>query len=357
MKIKIKSEKTPVLFFLIIICLILTAALAAGGLSGCSRSAMKQIESFTVTKGDIIESITSTGTVTASQTRNYSLTESAEVLEIIERGAKFSKGDTLIRIDDSKMKLFISQAEENLKLAEKSIELAKINYQAALDANHVALQLVESNNNLAETAVQNAFKSMEDANILADASIGAAYGAIENSRKYMDDLNSSPFATDIIKAQAESSLSSAENSYEQAKESARAQTDSAEGAYNQSLANQSVTYWSGINSLEAAKNQIKLMGKNIEQAEIQYELAKINMDLVKIDSDKFSIKAPFDGIVSNANFSVGETAGPGVAAISIISNDMQVKADINETDIAKLANGQEVELSLMHILIRVSKEK
>jgi HlyD family secretion protein len=186
---------------------------------------------------------------------------------------------------------------------------------------------------------------MEDANILADASVSAAYGAIENSRKYLDEINSSPFATDIVKAQAKSSISTAEDSYEQARESARAQTDSAEGAYNQSLANQSVTYWSGINSLETAKNQIKMMSKNIEQAEIQYELSKINLDLARLDNDKFSIGAPFDGVVANTNFATGEIAGPGVAAISIISSQMLVKADINETDISKLATGQEVDLT------------
>ena len=242
MKMKNGIKKTAVLYFLTVTCLLLTAVFITVGLSGCSRSAMKKIESFTVTRGDIIESITSAGTVNASQSRNYSLTQSAEVLEIIEKGKQFNKGETLIRIDDVRMKLYISQAEANLALAEKSIELAKINYQAALNANHVAVQLVQANNNLSETAAQNAFKAMEDANILADASVGAAYGAIENSRKYLDEVNSSPFSTDIIKAQAQSNLSTAEDSYEQAKESARAQTDSAEGAYNQSLANQSVTY-------------------------------------------------------------------------------------------------------------------
>jgi len=345
MKMKNGIKKTAGLYFLTVTCLVLVSVFATVSLSGCSRSAMKQIESFTVTRGDIIESITSTGAVNASQSRNYSLTQSAEVLDIIEKGKQFSKGETLIRIDDAKFKLYIIQAETNLELAEKSIELAKINYQAALDANHVAVQLVQANNNLSETAAQNAFKSMEDANILADASVSAAYGAIENSRKYLDEINSSPSATDIIKAQAESNLSTAEDSYEQAKESARAQTDSAEGAYNQTLANQSVTYWSGINSLETAKNQIKLMSKSIEQAGIQYELSKINLELARIDSDKFSIKAPFDGVVANANFATGETAGPGVAAISIMSSRMLVKADINETDIAKLATGQEVDLT------------
>ncbi|OQA20928.1 MAG: Macrolide export protein MacA [Actinobacteria bacterium ADurb.Bin346] len=341
-----KTEKRIKKHFISVFLLIMSAALLiASGLSGCSKSPMTQIESFTVARGDIVESITSTGSVDASQSKNYSLTQSAEVLEIIDKGKEFSKGDILIRIDDSKIKLYISQAEANLKLAEKSIELAKINYQAALDANHVAVQLVQSNNDLAETAVSNAFKAMEDANILADASVSAANNAVESSRQYLDKINSSPFSTDVLKAQAESSLSAAENSYEQAKESARAQSDSAEGAYNQSLANQSVTYWSGINSLETAKNQIKLMNKNIEQAEIQYELSKINLDLVRLDSDKFAIRAPFDGIVANANFSEGETAGPGVAAISILSRTLVIKSDINEMDIAKCSIGQEAELT------------
>ncbi len=70
------------------------------------------------------------------------------------------------------------------------------------------------------------------------------------------------------------------------------------------------------------------------------------MELTKLELDKNQISAPFDGIVLSSTFSDGEFAGPGMTAISVISSQFIIKADINETDIAKLNPGQKVEMTL-----------
>ena len=70
------------------------------------------------------------------------------------------------------------------------------------------------------------------------------------------------------------------------------------------------------------------------------------MELTKLELDKNQISAPFDGIVLSSTFSDGEFAGPGMTAISVISSQFIIKADINETDIAKLNPGQKVEITL-----------
>jgi len=153
-------------------------------------------------------------------------------------------------------------------------------------------------------------------------------------------------STSAMIAQAEGNISSAEGAYEQAKESARSQTDGANSAYEQALANQSTSYWNNINSTQTAQTQIKLTAANIKQAETQLELSNINLELTKLELDKNRISAPFDGIVLSSTFSAGESAGTGMTAISVISNQFIIKADINETDIAKLSPGQKVEISL-----------
>ena len=313
--------------------------------AGC-RKEMPEIEAFTVARGDIVETVSSTGTVDAADRRNYSLTQSAEVIEILKAGDTFKKGQLLIKIDDSKTILYLMQAEQNLELAKKSIDIAKINYQGALDANHVAVQLSEINTEVAIAATETAFKALENANGLSRASINAAGNSIKTAEEYLDKIKSSPLSTDAMIAQAEGNVTAAEGAYEQAKNSSKSQADTAAGSYEQSLLNQSATYWNNINSLEMADSQIKLMKKSIEQAEIQLELSNINLELVKTELDNFQVNAPFDGTVSTANFNAGETAGPGVAAISIISNDFIIKSDINETDIVKLAAGQEVGITL-----------
>jgi len=339
---KKNSKKILITLFLttFIIALVLTTLS-----TGCKKEEVK-LNTFTVTKGDIITQITATGTVDARDKRSYSLLQSAKVLKSLKKGDTFKKGQVLIRIDDTKAKLYIEQAEQNLILAEESINIAKINYQSALDANHVAIQLAESSNKSAEQNTQNAFEALDSANSLGMANIKAASVAIDNANYYLEKVKNSSFATDLTIAQAETSVDSAQASYEQAQKAAKSQSVQAESAYEQALSNQSITYWNNINSLEKAQTQIKLMEKSVKQAQIQLELSKINLELAKLELDNFSVIAPFDGIVKEANFSEGETASPGVPAISIISNDFVIKSDINETDISKVKNGQEVEFTL-----------
>ena len=365
---------------IIIIFILITFAFPAI-ITACRQKA-PEIETFSIQRGDIIESVSATGSVDSAEIKNYGVKESAEIIEILKKSETFKKGEILIKIDNSKTNLLLSQAEQNLILAQQAIDIAKINYQQALDANHVAIQLAESSNNLAEQSTMNAYKALEDANILGEASINAAYTAIEDANslaqasieaaynaledanEYLEKVKASPFATDTMIAQAEvnvgtaegsyeqakesagSQINSAEGAYEQAKETSRSQSDSAEGAYEQALINQSITYWNNINSTQTAQTQIKIMKKSIGQAETQLEISRINYDITNLDMDDYQIYAPFDGIVLNANFSIGETASPGVAAITVISNEFIIKADINETDVTKLKIDQEVEITL-----------
>jgi len=359
-----------------VICISLLISITA-----CKQKA-PEIETFAVQRGDITESISASGSVDSAEIKNYGVRESAEILEILKKANTFKKGDLLIKIDNSRANLLLSQSDQNLILAQQAIDIAKINYQAALDANHVAIQLAQSSSDLAEQSTINAYKAIENANILGEASINAAYTAIENANRlaeasinaaynslkdaneYLALIKASPLQTDILIAQAEVSAGTAENAYEQAKknaesqinaaegayeqakESSRSQSDAAEGAYEQALINQSITYWNNINSTLAAQTQINIMKKSIEQAKTQLEISRINYELTKLGIDDYQINAPFDGIVLNANFSKGETANPGLTAITVISSEFVIKSDINETDIAKLITGQEVQLTL-----------
>lgn len=337
-----RKYKIQILNLALIIFLI---TLIVFSFTACRKAAPK-FETFKVERGDIVESVTASGTVDSSEVKNYSLQVSGKVLDALKKGETFKSGQVLISVDNRRNEILVNQAEKSLAVAENSLKIANINYQQALNATHVAIQLSQSNTKIAEQSVQNAYKALEDANILTDASINSAYVAIENAKNYLAEVKASPLSTPATVTQAEGNVSSAEGAYEQAKESARSQTDGANSAYEQALANQSASYWNNINSTQTAQTQIKLTGANIKQAETQLELSNINLELTKLELDKNQISAPFDGIVLSSTFSDGEFAGPGMTAISVISSQFIIKADINETDIAKLNPGQKVEITL-----------
>jgi HlyD family secretion protein len=350
-------------------------------LVSCASEAPVLPDTYNVQKGSIIQTVTSSGSVDSSDKKNYSLSVAGEVTKSLKKGEYFKKGDILIEVSNDRTQILARQAEESLKTAETSIEIAKLNYQTARNANHVAIQLSQSSAATAEQATLNAFKTMEDANILAESSINSANKSIANANLAADasiisaqialniannnynevisDVTSTPSEINTAKDQlrtaqatydqavikAESGVLASQAEYNQAQESARSQTDTAAGAYEQALNNQSTNYWSNLNSVQAAQAQMQLTQKNIEQAENQLALSRINLELVMLDIDKNKLTAPYDGIVLESNFSNGVYAGPG-PAISVISSIFEVKSDINETDISKIKVGQDVDITL-----------
>ena len=347
----LKKEKVKKMFRnkinKIVLAFIITLMLAALAilLVSCAAATTVLPDTYTVKKGSIIQTVTSSGSVDSSDKKNYSLSVAGEVLNTLKKGEYFKTGDILIEISNDRAQILARQAEESLKTAETSIEIAKLNYQAAMNANHVAIQLSQSSSATAEQATLNAFKTMEDANMLADASIESADTAVDSANAYYKDIKSAALVPDYQVTAAENSVSGAESQYDQAKESARSQTDAAAGAYEQALNNQSTNYWSNLNSVQTAQTQMQITQKNIVQAENQLAQSKINLELATLDIDKNKLIAPYDGIVLESNFSNGVYAGPG-PAISVISSVFEVKSDINETDISKVKIGQDVNITL-----------
>lgn len=262
-------------------------------------------ETFEVTRGNVIQTVNTSGYIKSEKENSYSLMASGKVARSLEKGDTFKEGGVLIEIDASRQKLLAEQAEENLIIAENSLSLARINYQQALDANHIALQLAAENTRLSELSVQNALTSLEDAN------------------EYLSLVEEGVLSTDALISQAS------------------AGSHSAEGLYNQAIINQSATYWTNLSSTQTAASQIQITAKNIAQAESQLELSRINLDLVNLDIANSIIHAPYDGIVLSSAYREGEYAGPGVPAISIISSNFVIKAEINETDMVNLKVGQD----------------
>ncbi|MDD3819196.1 MAG: HlyD family efflux transporter periplasmic adaptor subunit, partial [Actinomycetota bacterium] len=299
--------------------------------------------------GDIIQTITTSGYVDSVDKNDYSLVTQGKVLYTLEKDDIFRKGDVLLEIDNSRQELLIAQAEENLNAARNSLSIAKLNYQQALDANHIAIQLAETGAQQAELSTRSALVALENANNMADKSEKSAKVALENAKKLFaeakDDAKSNPLITDTQLAQYEANVDSAEANYDSVSVQSRSTVKSAEIAYEQSILGQSTSYWSNLSSTQSAKSQIEAAAINIRQAETQLRLSEVSLELARLDMDNITY-APYDGIVLASTYKEGQYASPGMNAISIISNDFIIKAEINETDVVNLKTGQDVDIIL-----------
>ena len=306
--LKKKASIISLIIVMITMTFLLFSCKPEGGMFGGSPE--ETVETFEVTKGNIIQTVSTSGNVDSRYSNNYSLSASGTVLKALEVGDTFITDDILIELESSRTELLLAQAEENIKISQNSLELAKLSYKQALDSNHIAVQMAEINTEISEKSAQSALISLENAN------------------KYLSAIKQHIATPSYQKQQAASSV------------------DTAESGYDQSLLSQSTTYWSNLSSQQAAEAQIAITAKNIEQAEIQLRLAGINYELLGLDSDSHIILAPYDGIVISSAYKTGELAGPGVPAVNIASSEFVIRAAVNETDIVNMEIGQEVIITL-----------
>jgi len=368
---------TAILIFSITAAAVSCMALP-GPLGSNNKEAASGIETFTVKKDSIVSSLSSTGTLDSNEKKNLAVQISGEILEVASEGSSFKKGDILMKVDNTKTLLQIQQAADSVETAEISLKKAQLDYQAALDANHIAVQVANEDMKLSELSSEDAYTAIENSSSAGSISIESAENSLQNAQtsfnnsvsqaqlsldqankqlelikltnptaiqlnQYESAVTSSQLAYNSTVANATSSINSASSSLEQAEQQAGTNTENAESAYEKALIGQSKTYWSTLSSLETAEKQIKATMLSLESSRQQVEAAKLSLEIAQLDIDNNIVEAPFDGIVLSCESSTGEMAGSS-SVIAVASSDYILKSSINETDIPKIFIGNPVKI-------------
>ena len=104
---------------------------------------------------------------------------------------------------------------------------------------------------------------------------------------------------------------------------------------NQSIASEKVTVAEAQASL--AQTQAPPTSFDISGQEAAVESAQASVDQINAEINQSILRSPIDGTVSVQNAKVGELATPGTTLVTVISkNDLEVDADLPETDIGKV---------------------
>jgi HlyD family secretion protein len=339
--------KTDIIKKIFPFIVIIVATISLFNLSACRTlgESLLDTQTYEVTRGDITQTVSASGYVDSSSTHNYTPSTAGTVKYTLDKGDKFASSELLFEIDSKRQELLVSQAQENVNISQDSLELAQINYQQALDANHIAVQLSEINAELAEQSTQYAYTAMVETENIANSLIESARTARDEAENILEEAKNAG-VTGTQLAQFEANLANAEANYNAVKAQQKSGKSSAQSGFEQSQLSQSSGYWTNLGNTETTSAQIYIAAKSIDQAEKQLALSQISLELAEMDMDNCTLYAPYDGIVLSSSYSPGEYAGPGVPAISIIENDFAVKAEVNETDIVNLKEGQKVEVRL-----------
>jgi multidrug efflux pump subunit AcrA (membrane-fusion protein) len=378
---KKKAIRKPALILSIMLIIFILITVISGcqvlsrftGNTKTATAAASKTETFTVTRGDLVQSMSTTGSVNSPETKNLSAKITGEVLESVSVGSIVKKGDVLLKIDNSDLLTSIKESKINVEVAEIALKQLQISYKGALDANHIAVQVANLDNESAQKSIDEAQKDIQNTGITGDSSIETARLALEKAQdnfnysigqaqislnKAADQLNATGgnvstdynyqgayLSRDSAIASATNSLDSATAALSDAEEKARINSETAEDAYRQAIISQAKTYWNSLSSLEQAQQKIQSTIESISSSQKQVELAKISLETVSDNLNDNIITAPFDGLVLASAFDKGENAVSNAAAVSVASSDFIIKSSINEADISKAAVGNKVTLS------------
>lgn len=258
---------------------------------------MSQVETTTVTKQNLVDSISVTGTVNSADARDVSAIASNVEVETVNYkvGDYVNEGDVVAVLDSSELERKLKEAQNSQALSEynenKSIETASESYT----------QAVEDGTDDYNKAVKSESQAKED---LQDAE---------------DDASS-----------AASTLKKRENSLSAAKEALNALTDPIE------------SYTAAANALESANAKVKTLADQGQAAgDAEYDAAKQEADAAQATYDSVSAeKATYDAAVqavneAQASYTEAHQAYTAAADAEEKASDAYETASDNLTDASK----------------------
>ena len=171
-KIKTKAKDMKQEITKKIIVTIIIVAVIIGGFAWHNFS-KKEKPSFTLEKaqkGDIVQTVSETGDVGASDKIKLSFKASGKIDAFYAKvGYKVKAGQDLAKIDTTQLEISLSEAKASLKLAK-----ARLNKLLA-GASDEEVKLAETKVSNAKTALSDAYKNLDDALALSSENIKSAY--------------------------------------------------------------------------------------------------------------------------------------------------------------------------------------
>lgn len=272
---------------ILLIIFILSAA-GVGGYLYYRKTTVIPVQTKKVHRGPFLYTVTSTssGTIKADRAAKISSRINGRVTRV-----GFNEGDT-VKIGEELIALETEEASVNIKMVEANLSLAKVRYEQAKAAFEVEKKLVNSKIQETEANRKEASASLRRAQDMT------RQGIISDQQ-----------------------MDTAVRNY-----------DVAYAAYESAL---------------ASKEGIVLKEKEMLAAKTEVEHLEESLRIAVIQKDYLKIAAPFNGIVSFKQVEVGEMVLPGVALAEIVDNNsLYVHVPVDEADIYKIHEGQEVKITV-----------
>ncbi len=311
--------------FKVIVCGGVVLVLAGGILTGrhflqakkASSEGVTRQSTTTLTKMDLTDSISASGTIESRKTQSVSASVNDVTVKrvYVKVGDEVKKGDTIVLFDSDSLESSLTEAKDALSEAQSS---AASEVESAQEQYDTALSDQSYNNAKATKNVKKAQKAKE-----------TAAKALQTAKNKVKKLKSSAKGKNSQElTAAQEALTKAQEAYEQAKSALETAKD-----------NQTDTARQNKSSVTQAKSSVSNaqsnQTKNVKEAQKKVEEARKSLD-------KCTVTAPMDGVVTTLNVSEGDTYTGGTIAELDDTSGYTITTSVDEYDISDVKKGQRV---------------
>lgn len=296
-----------------------------------------------VGRGDIVSIVSATGAVLPEQQVNLFFQLPGIVTHVsVSRGDAVKAGQVLAQLDDADLLLAVQQATDALTVA----ELNRQKLLAGPTANDIAVanaNLRAANANAYDLSKGLPQQEIDIAQLQYDSQL-AIYqrvsdqynGALQFAQDY-PQFALPQETLDSLKANVEAAFYSAEIARLQLEQT---QDSADKGALSVAYA-QIVQAQAVLSQTIAPLTDLQLAQADLAVAQAQTALAQAQLRL-----SRTQLTAPFDGVVATVNIKAGEASGTAPAVVLIDTTQFHLDVTVDEVDVAQLAVGQGVSLTV-----------
>ena len=347
------TNKKRLTITVVAVVLLSAAGLLAWGLyqnRSSSASAESAYQLATVESGDIVLSVSTSGTVDSQQAYDLHPAGTGQVTGVfVKAGDTVTKGQVIASLDDAEARANLAAAEDNLAVARSRLEQTQV--QASVEPAQIRLQTEQATANL--LSAQSKLKTLKEG--AKPQEVEQARSAVRQAQANLDAAQTDYGRLKTLLAEggvSKQQLDTAENKYLTAVESLKTaqqkldlalsppdpvELAAAEAAARQAQANLEVVKanakaGSAALDLLTAKTQV-------QQAENAYLDAKKSLASTTIVS-------PIDGVVVSLNAKPGDyVSNQSILGTVGDLRRLEVNAYVDETEVAQVQIGQKVDVT------------
>ena len=279
----------------------------------------------TIARGDVNLTISAIGVIEVDQVANLSFTNQGRVTEIlVAQGQVVRTGDPLVRLDSRNTQIAYERAE-------LAVQTAQLSLEDVMDGPD------EGDIRVAEANVASAWAAY---NAIADAvspdEIRAAQLRVDQARRAYEDVNRARRVAGGSNEQAITILDAQIGETSFNLEIARQQLSQLQNSNGPQLSAAAARANAAAAELERVR--AGATDTQIRNAEVSVEQALTDLNQAAQELAKYTLNAPFDGVVARVDVEIGSLISPGLSVLQLVDTDpLRVTVDVDEIDIRRIS--------------------